>query len=87
MLFVGAGENKINRKDKLWAIFNPSPVPVWQMIDFFISPLNLRFEMDELPQVVAVHIFWIRCPHLNLCHRDQDLEKLMMSENKYHLAF
>lgn len=44
------------------------------MIDFFISALNLGFEMYELPQVVAVHILGVGGSHLDLRHGDQDLK-------------
>ena len=43
------------------------------MVDFFISSLNLRFEMDQLPQIVTVHVPGSGGLHLHLRHRDQDL--------------
>ena len=43
------------------------------MIDFFISSLDLWLEMNQFPQVVTVDIFRIWSPHLDFCHRDQNL--------------
>ena len=62
-------------------------VPVWQMIDFFISALNLGFEMYELPQVVAVHILGVGGSHLNLRHGDQDLQENADCCSKVHVVF
>ena len=83
MLFVGEGKirstEKINHQPFLILFLPGLVLPVWQMIDFFISPLNLRFEVDEFPQVVAVHILGVRGPHLDLSDGDQDLESWMMT--------
>ena len=49
-------------------------LPIWQMVDFFISSLDLWLEMNQFPQVVTINIFWIWGPHLYFCHRDQDLQ-------------
>ena len=40
------------------------------MVDFFISSLNLRLKMDQLPQIVTIHIFGGGGSHLNLRHRN-----------------
>ena len=43
------------------------------MVDFFISSLDLWLKMNQFPQIVAVDIFRIWCPHLYLCHWYQNL--------------
>ena len=90
MLFVG--ERKIRSTEKInyepfLILFLPPglALPVWQMVNFFISPLNLRLEVNEFPQVVAVHILGVRGPHLDLGDWDQDLEIRMMITSNIQL--
>ena len=43
------------------------------MVDLLVPPLHLALEVNQLPQVVGVHVLDGARPHLHLGHRDQHL--------------
>ena len=55
------------------SVINKIFSPVWEVIDLLVPPLHLTLEVDQLPEIVRVHVLHRAGADLNLSDRDQHL--------------